>query len=124
MNKEILKIASRFQSLIKGAEYEEEWEEVERREKEEYNKDIVMSTLEDLTEERQKGYLFPPSVVREESGLDKESFDRAAVELFKEDKIVLHHHDFAQSLSQEQRDDLIKSPKGTYFAGIALRSGR
>jgi hypothetical protein len=53
---------------------------------------------------------------------DKESFDRAVIELAEQNRAALHYHDFPASLSREKLDELVTDGRGNYFIGIALRS--
>ena len=58
--------------------------------------------------------------VRKASGLPKAVFDAVALRLAAERAIVLHEHDFPQSLSAAKRADLVEDAKGRVFVGMAL----
>jgi hypothetical protein len=53
--------------------------------------------------------------------LDKEHFDRLALELSREGIVTLHHHDFPASLSPSERTELVQDERGTHYVGIAIR---
>lgn len=50
----------------------------------------------------------------------KDRFDRAAVDLAKRRKVVLHHHDYPATLSEEERAGLVRDEMGTYYVGAGL----
>jgi hypothetical protein len=58
--------------------------------------------------------------VRSASGLPKSVFDALALRLMRERRLVLHEHDFPQSLSAAKRADLVEDAKGRVFVGMAL----
>lgn len=53
----------------------------------------------------------------------KDRFDRAAVDLAKRRKVVLHHHDYPATLSEEERAGLVRDEMGTYYVGAGLAYG-
>jgi hypothetical protein len=68
------------------------------------------------------GGLLSVREVRGEAGLVKELFDRAALALMKERRVVLHYHDFPASLSDAERQQMVRQQLGekvTYYVGIA-----
>ncbi len=68
------------------------------------------------------GGLLSVREVRAEAKLTKDAFDRGALALMKERRIVLHHHDFPASLTQAERDQMVRQQVGTgvtYYLGIA-----
>jgi hypothetical protein len=58
--------------------------------------------------------------VRSASGLPKPIFDALALRLMRERRLVLHEHDFPQSLSAAKRAELVEDAKGRVFVGMAL----
>jgi hypothetical protein len=70
-----------------------------------------------------RGALVGARDLRRAARLDKRLFDEAVLELARQGRLSLHQHDFAASLSPAERDDLVTDGAGTYYVGIALRSG-
>jgi len=56
--------------------------------------------------------------LRRSVSLPKNVFDRAVLSLALQGKVALHHHDFPSSLSQDERDELVRDQEGTYYVGI------
>jgi hypothetical protein len=61
--------------------------------------------------------------VRAHSALDKDQFDRLALDLMREGKVSLHHHDHAASLPDPERGQLVVDASGNHYIGIAPRIG-
>jgi hypothetical protein len=70
-----------------------------------------------------RGALVGARELRRAAQLDKQSFDDAVVELARQGRLSLHRHDYAASLSQTERDELVADGAGTYYVGMALRFG-
>ena len=68
-----------------------------------------------------RGALVVSRDLRRAARLEKQAFDRIVLELAREGRLSLHRHDFAASLSQAERDDLVTDGIGTYYVGMALR---
>lgn len=49
----------------------------------------------------------------------KTVFDQAVLRLAKSGRVALHHHDYPNSLSQEERDAMVSDERGNYFIGIS-----
>ncbi len=89
-------------------------------------KRAVLGALLEVTENNPNQALLSTRMVRDACYLPKEDFDNASLELAKEGKITLHHHDAPYHLSQEDKDNLIYQPGGNdrdpvYYVGMALR---
>lgn len=69
----------------------------------------------------ERGALVGARELRRFAQLDKATFDSAVLGLAAQGKLSLHHHDFAASLSQQERDELVTDGFGTYYIGMALR---
>jgi len=52
---------------------------------------------------------------------DKATFDQAVLRLAESERVALHHHDYPNGLSQEEREDLVVDDQGSFYMGIALR---
>ncbi len=52
---------------------------------------------------------------------DKESFDRAILELAKIEKVQLQSHSLPEELTQEQRQAMIDNQRGSYFMAVGIR---
>ena len=90
-------------------------------------KNAVLGALTEIHENNPNQALLPAGLVREACYLPKEDFDKAALELAKEHRITLHHHDAPHHLSAKDKDNLIyqpptnHNPDGVYYIGMALR---
>lgn len=73
-----------------------------------------------VTSEEKPGSLLSVRKVRERAGLPKAMFDLIALDLQRRGKLVLHHHDFPQSLSKSDLAQLIEAPNSVYYIGLAL----
>lgn len=70
-----------------------------------------------------RGALVGARDLRRAARLEKSLFDQAILELARQGRLSLHRHDYATSLSSTQRDDLVTDGAGTYYVGMAIRSG-
>jgi glycosyltransferase A (GT-A) superfamily protein (DUF2064 family) len=70
-----------------------------------------------------RGALVGARDLRRAAKLEKQSFDRAVMELARQGRLSLHRHDYATSLSAAERDELVTDGAGTYYVGMALRNG-
>lgn len=68
-----------------------------------------------------RGALVGARELRRAAGMLKADFDRAVLELARQERLSLHRHDYAASLSPAERDELVTDGAGTYYVGIALR---
>ncbi|MES1175998.1 MAG: hypothetical protein ABUL62_16880 [Myxococcales bacterium] len=59
--------------------------------------------------------------LRARTGLGKEQFDKLALDLSRQGVISLHHHDHPASLSDLDREQLVRDARGTHYIGIAVR---
>lgn len=50
--------------------------------------------------------------------LAKSDFDTAVLSLALKGRVALHYHDFPSSLSPEEREELVRDERGTYYVGI------
>lgn len=83
---------------------------------------LVLEALRELAAEKPQGSLLSVRDLRLRVALDKERFDRAALALSASRRAVLHYHDFPASLSDEEREGLVRDARGKYYVGIALRA--
>ncbi len=84
----------------------------------------LLRTLDDLGSLPGAMALLSVREVRARAGLDKSRFDRAVLSLSHAGAVVLHHHDFPSSLSEQERAELVVDERGTHYVGIARRAGR
>jgi hypothetical protein len=87
----------------------------------ERDQSLVLSALEALTLECAPGALLSVRDLRARAGLDKMRFDAAVVALAHSGHAMVHHHDYPFSLSEAERDALVRDEHGTYYVGIALQ---
>ena len=57
--------------------------------------------------------------VRRKSGLPKEQFDHAVLELYRTGVVVLHRHDAPFLISEPERNELLTDGEGRYYVGIS-----
>jgi hypothetical protein len=55
------------------------------------------------------------------TGMTKQNFDHAALELRKQQKVILSLHADAHNLSAEEKDTLIEGQDGNHYVAIAIR---
>jgi len=79
----------------------------------------LLEALRELEEESPRGALISVRELRARSGLDKASFDGAALELARQDCVSLHAHDHAAALIEAERRSLIEDARGVHYVGIA-----
>lgn len=94
------------------------WERFDERE--------LLDAVDLEAKEHPSGALLLVSRVRKRTTLSKERFDMAALRLVQRygepgatDAVILHYHDYPASLSQEERDEMVRDKEGTYYIGIA-----
>lgn len=86
--------------------------------------EAVLGALHQLAGERPAGTLLQVAELRSRLALPKATFDAAVLNLSKQHKATLHHHDAAGMLPPGERDALVKGPRNTYYVGIAPRASR
>ncbi|MDB5340834.1 MAG: uncharacterized protein JWN70_6453 [Planctomycetaceae bacterium] len=69
----------------------------------------------------ERGALVGARELRRAVRLPKSEFDHAVLELARQGRLSLHRHDYATSLTQEERDELVTDGDGTFYVGMALR---
>lgn len=79
----------------------------------------VLTALRTLASREPSGSLLSVSALRGLCSLPKTRFDSIVLRLSRAGRVVLHHHDFAASLSETKRADLVLDERGTYYVGIA-----
>ena len=70
---------------------------------------------------REHGSPVSVSLLRRESGLSKDAFDRACLELAGEGSVYLARHDHPLRLPESKRAELLSDGKGSYFVSFSLR---
>ena len=70
------------------------------------------------------GALVTFSRLRPQAKLSKQDFDDLLLSLARERLVILHRHDFPDSLSAADRQELVHDGEGTYFIGAALPNTR
>lgn len=50
----------------------------------------------------------------------KEEFDKVVLDLARQGKLTLHHHDHPEGLKPEDRDSLVKDAYNNYYVGMVL----
>lgn len=93
----------------------------------------IVAAMQKVDPGADRGALIGTRDLRKQFGdLSKEEFDAKIMRMAEKGKLTLHHHDFAFSLSQAERDELVSYPvpedswwghKGrAYVVGVAVRS--
>lgn len=80
---------------------------------------VVLAALGKLERESPRGALLSVRELRARSGLDKASFDSAALELAGLGRVSLHAHDHPSGLPEPDRRALIEDARGVHYVGIA-----
>lgn len=78
---------------------------------------VVLDSLRRLLR-GQPDTLLPVRELRADAKLPKEAFDRAMLELQREDLVALHEHDFPSSLPPDKLAELVAGRRGRYFIGV------
>ena len=78
----------------------------------------LMSRIEPAAD---NGALVTARNLRRAANLEKSEFDRAVLDLARQGRLTLHRHDFATSLTEAERDELVTDGAGTFYVGMALR---
>ena len=78
----------------------------------------VMKRIEPGAE---RGALVGARELRRAVRLPKPDFDHAVLELARQGQLSLHRHDYATSLTPQERDELVTDGDGTFYVGMALR---
>lgn len=80
----------------------------------------VLNALRELASREPSGSLLSIGALRALCSLPKTHFDTLVLRLSRAGRVVLHHHDFPTSLSEEKRAELVQDERGTSYVGIAL----
>ena len=81
----------------------------------------VLKGVRELVAREGHGALIPIRKLRGALRLPKDRFDTAVLELYGQDTLILHHHDYVGNLSDAERDELVLDRHGNYYIGVALR---
>jgi RNA 2',3'-cyclic 3'-phosphodiesterase len=85
--------------------------------------DAVRAGLRTLASREPPGALLSVRTLRELlPSLDKSRFDSAVLRLFRAEEIDLHHHDFPSSLSEVERNKLVRDEQRIHYVGVAFRN--
>lgn len=82
----------------------------------------LVSLIKRIEPGAERGALVGARDLRRVAQLAKPDFDHAVLELARQGQLSLHRHDYATSLSQVERDELVTDGDGTFYVGMALRS--
>jgi hypothetical protein len=75
--------------------------------------------LRGLSAESPRQALLSVRDLRPRVALHKERFDAIALDLMRDGKVSLHHHDHPASLPEAERNQLVQDGRGNYYIGIA-----
>lgn len=81
----------------------------------------VLRVVRGLIAREGHGALIPIRKLRGSIPLAKDRFDAAVLQLYADDAIILHHHDYVGSLTDTERNELVLDRHGNYYVGVALR---
>jgi hypothetical protein len=81
----------------------------------------VLRGVRELVAREGSGALIPIRKLRSTVELDKGLLDAALLQLFADDAIILHHHDYVGSLTEAERGELLLDRHGNYYIGVALK---
>jgi hypothetical protein len=85
------------------------------------DRDEVLSSVRAHVAREGHGALIPIRRLRSALQLAKDRFDAALLELYGDDAIILHHHDYVGNLTEAERNELVMDRHGNYYIGVALR---
>ena len=80
-----------------------------------------LAALRLLTREHPSQAVLSVPDLRARLTMNKDEFDKVALELSRERIVSLHHHDHPNSLSDLERGELVRDTRGTHYIAIALR---
>lgn len=83
-----------------------------------------LAALTELVAQNPRQALLSVRDLRARLGLGKDQFDALALVLMRDGAISLHQHDHPMSLPEWERQQLVDNARGTYYVGIAPRSGQ
>lgn len=82
----------------------------------------LVALMKQIEPAAERGALVGARDLRRAANLQKLEFDQAVLALARQSRLSLHHHDYASSLSQVERDELVTDGNGKFYVGMALRS--
>lgn len=82
----------------------------------------LISLIRKIEPGADRGALVGASELRRVARLEKQVFDRAILELARNQRLTLHRHDYPASLSEHAREELVFDGTNTYYVGFALVS--
>lgn len=85
------------------------------------DRDEVLRSVRAHVAREGHGALIPIRRLRGALQLAKDRFDAALLELYGNDSIILHHHDYVGNLTEAERNELVMDRHGNYYIGVALR---
>lgn len=83
--------------------------------------DELLALMSRVEPRAASGALVTAPELRRAAKLTKADFDAVVLRAARAGRVVLHRHDFAASLSQSDRDDLVTDDMGTFYIGIGIR---
>jgi hypothetical protein len=81
----------------------------------------LMGVMKRIEPGAERGALVGARELRNAVRMPKAEFDHAIMELARQGQLSLHRHDYATSLSQQERDELVTDGNGTFYVGMAFR---
>jgi len=81
---------------------------------------IVIDAIRQISAREPTSSLLSLRKIRARQTLSKERFDAAVLRLSVGGVVVLHHHDFPESLAAPEREGLVLDANGTHYVGLAL----
>jgi|GEM_PF-3302992 len=88
------------------------------------DREKILRGVQQLVAREGQGALIPIRKLRSALQLPKQRFDAAVLDLYANDTIILHHHDYVGSLSDAERDELVVDRHNNYYIGVALRGAQ
>ena len=84
------------------------------------DREQVLRSVRRFVEREGSGSLIPIRKLRGSLELPKNRFDTAVLQLYADNAVILHHHDYVGNLSDAERNELVLDKHGNHYIGVAL----
>ncbi len=88
---------------------------------------LIRGQLRDFRKDPRRGPLVPVKELRQSLDgrlVDKQAFDAALLQMARDGLLSLYQHDYPASLSEHERETLVRDAEGNYYNGVSLKEGK